>query len=365
LFAPKSNFESFLDLFLLVWWFIAVCIQTGVRGIAGDGKEQYNIYYSTWFCTLGAVFCLESKITEFGFPSIKTFIKSWPNRAPGWIAILLSDFFLLFWYVDLYINTKQYPERVADQLEPAWNDIPSSQYEWLIFVASATLLPSAAFIFAEIFRDSSKENHEKPSFETYAEGICLLALTLAWIPSVIVTTTPGGFAAFVGNAYFFTWATTIFVMETSMWFIHDSRGGVHQTILKKEQEYRQHQQDVLEAARKLRMEAVSRRNLNNNEAQGEDDSIQDPLDSSCRESDDAPIFGQNVTITDAPAAVSFAGVMEAPAPAITAASTRGFEIRNATEQEDDEVLDDTIKQEIRQRETNKRAYFDTLDDILE
>jgi hypothetical protein len=29
LFAPKSKFEIILDLFLLMWWFIATCIQTG------------------------------------------------------------------------------------------------------------------------------------------------------------------------------------------------------------------------------------------------------------------------------------------------------------------------------------------------
>ena len=360
LFAPKSKFESMLDVFLLLWWFIAVCIQTGVRGIAGDGKEQYNIYYSTWFCTVAALFCLESKITEFGFPSFKKFIKSWPNRAPGWIAILITDFFVIFWYVDLYVNTKQHPERVADQLQPAWDDIPSSQYEWLIFVASATLLPAAAFIFAEIFRDSSQENSEKSSLETNIEGLCLLGLMLAWIPSVIVTTTPGGFAAYVGNAYFFTWGTTVFVMETAMWFIHDSRGGVHQMILKKEEEYRQHQQDVLDATRKMQMEAMNGGSLG---VDGDARDNNELHDSSRRETDDAPIFGQDVTISEAPAAVSFAGIKEAPASSSAADGSR-FEMRNETE-EDEEGLDDTIKREMQQRETDKRAYFDTLDDILE
>ncbi|KAL3938487.1 MAG: hypothetical protein SGARI_001729 [Bacillariaceae sp.] len=357
LFAPKSKFELLLCTILLLWWFIATCIQTGVRGIAGDGKEQYNIYYSTWFCMLSALFCLESKATDFGFPAMKKFVKSWPNRAPGWIAILACDFFVLFWYVDLYINTKQYPERVADQLAPYYNEIPSSQYEWLIFVASATLLPSAAFIFAEIFRDSSKENHEKSSVETYTEGGCLLALTLAWIPSVIVTTTPGGFASFVGNAYFFTWATTVFVIETSMWFIRDSRGGVHRTILQKEKEYRKHQQDVLEQTRKVQAEALGRRDGDHSGERVDDDDFRSHLDSMSRkETDDAPIFGQSEGH-----AVSFAGVREGPGPSSDAGE---FEMKGASK-DDEENLDDTIKQEIRQREANQRAYFDTLDDILE
>jgi hypothetical protein len=34
MFAPKSKFELLLDLFLLLWWFIATCVQTGyVRSI--------------------------------------------------------------------------------------------------------------------------------------------------------------------------------------------------------------------------------------------------------------------------------------------------------------------------------------------
>ncbi|KAL3902376.1 MAG: hypothetical protein SGILL_010847, partial [Bacillariaceae sp.] len=167
-----------------------------------------------------------------------------------------------------------------------------------------------------------------------------------------------GFAAYVGNAYFFTWGTTVFVMETAMWFIHDSRGGVHQTILQKEEEYRQHQQDVLEATRKMQMEAISSGNL------GVDEIAADNNDSSRRETDDAPIFGQDVTISEAPPAVSFAGISEAPPPS-SAADGSGFEMRNETEEDDEEGLDDTIRQEIRQRETNQRAYFDTLDDILE
>jgi hypothetical protein len=350
LFAPKAKIELFGDIFLLLWWFLATVIQTGVRGIAGDGKEQYNIYYSTWFCTLAALFCLESKLTEYDWPSIKTFVKSWPNRAPGWIAILVFDFFAVIWYVDLYINTAQNPDRVADSLKPFWGEIPKSQYEWLIFVASVTLLPAAAFIFAEIFRDSSNENSEKPPFETKVEGIVLLLLTIGWIPSVIVATTPGGFASYIGNAYFFTWATTVLVLETTMWFIHDSRGGVHQMILKKEQEYRQHQKDVLEATRKLQLEAAYQRQ----------EEIDDRRDRS--ETDDVPIFGESPGVPT----MTFAGVREEIIPAPEVEGEQGvsdFEMQNISEE--DETSDDTIQQERRMREANKRAYFDALDDILE
>jgi hypothetical protein len=350
LFAPKAKIELIGDMFLLLWWFLATCVQTGVRGIAGDGKEQYNIYYSTWFCTLAALFCLESKLTEYDWPNIKTFVKSWPNRAPGWIAILIFDFFAVFWYVDLYINTSQNLDRISDSLKPFWGEIPASQYEWLIFVASVTLLPATVFIFVEIFRDSSQEASEKPPLENKLEGIALLLLTVGWIPSVIVATTPGGFASYIGNAYFFTWATAVLVLETTMWFIHDSRGGVRQMILQKEQEYRQHQKDVLEATRKLQREASYQR----------EEEFEGRLDRS--ETDDAPIFGENTAVPP----LNYAGVREEIIPAPEVEVDEGnnkFEMRNISDE--DENLDDTIRQERRMRETNKSAYFDALDDILE
>ncbi|KAG7362793.1 hypothetical protein IV203_026153 [Nitzschia inconspicua] len=363
IFAPKAKIELFVAIFLLIWWFIATIIQTTVRGIAGDGKQQYNIYYSTWFCTVAALLNLESKLTEYGFPTIKKFVQGWPNRAPGWIAILVSTFFTVFWYTDLYVNTAQNPEKVASSLKPFWGDIPKSQYELLLFVACVTLAPSSIFTFAEIFRNSSERNSEKPSMETYAEGISLLLLTIGWIPSVIVATTPGGFASNIGNAYFFTWSTTVLVLETTVWFIHDSRGGVHKTILQKEQEYRKHQQDVLAATRKLQMEAMRQR---------EEDMLgrRDRSDSDRRNlgvrverenTDDAPVFGENAMLASEPP-ISFAGVKEASVP-VNEGNTNAFELRNALE--DDDALDDTIRQERRMREANKRAYFDALDDILE
>jgi hypothetical protein len=360
LFAPKSKFEVMLDLFLLLWWFIATCVQTGVRGIAGDGKEQFNIYYSTWFCAFSALSMLESKMAEYDWPTIKKFVKSWPNRAPGWIAIFVSDFFLLFWYVDLYINTAQNPDRVTDSLVPFWGEIPDSQYEWLIFAASVTLLPSSAFILAEIVRDSSKENSGKMSWETNAEGICLLLLTLGWIPSVVVATTPGGLASNIGNAYFFTWATTVFVLQTAVWFVHDSRSGVHQTIMQQEKEYRQHQLDVLEATKKLQQEASILREETDRGKEGDVSGWGSPHTFGNRkETEDLPIFGKILSPTEDLRTVPLTGMnaVQVPAPADGGSDMTIFE--------DDEVMDETIRQEIRMREANRRAYFDTLDDILE
>jgi hypothetical protein len=197
LFAHKSRFETILDILLLLWWFMAVIIQTRVAGIAGDGKGQFNMYFSTWCCFFCAVSTLESKMIEHNWPSMKTFIKSWPHRAPGWIAILISDFFTLFWYVDVYSEYGSAGDwsngSQKTYLDFYYKNIRNAQYELLIFVAAATLLPSAAFVFMEIFRVSSDD--KKGTLETVIEAVSLFLLACAWVPTVCIATTPGGFAS--------------------------------------------------------------------------------------------------------------------------------------------------------------------------
>ena len=48
-------------------------------------------------------------------------------------------------------------------------------------------------------------------------------------------------------------------METLLWFVSDSRGGIHQTLVEKEQEYKQHQFNVLAAAHDMVDATVSNR----------------------------------------------------------------------------------------------------------
>lgn len=148
--SPKSYLELGITIFLILWWFLAAIINTSVRGIAGDGKEQYNLYYSTWVCLWTSVWVLERKMVDFDLPTIRGFVTSWPYRAPGWIAIFFFSFFTLFWYVDLFANTYNQRDDLPDTLRVYWEDIPKSQYLWLLFVASITLLPSAIFIFLEV-----------------------------------------------------------------------------------------------------------------------------------------------------------------------------------------------------------------------
>jgi len=51
-FRPKAKFERGLLIFLVFWWSIATGIQTSVTGIAGDGKGQFDLYFSTWICCM-------------------------------------------------------------------------------------------------------------------------------------------------------------------------------------------------------------------------------------------------------------------------------------------------------------------------
>lgn len=335
LFAPKSKFETILDFSLLLWWFMATVIQTRCSGIAGDGKGQYNIYFSTWFCLFCALSAVESKMMEYDWPSIKTFIKSWPHRSPGWIAILVLDFFTLMWYVDVYTTYDGFSvkeESLNPMLASYYGSISHTQYHLLIFVAGATLFPTSAFVFMEIFRDSSKD--KKGSVETYIEAICLLFLACVWIPGVCIATTPGGLAAQVGNSWFFTWATCFLVMETLLWFVSDSRGEIHQTLIEKEQEYQQHQLNVLAATHDMLEMSVLHEPYYNDLEQDDDDS------SSIIRPEDPPQI-----------------------PKGSVHSAAAFEMKDLSD--NDESLADSIQQEIHMKETNRSAYFDNLDDILE
>ena len=275
---------------------------------------------------------------DYGWSSFRGFITSWPYRAPGWIAIWLSCFFTLFWYLDLFLNTAQDDGRIPETLRPFYQTIPRSQYQWLLFVAAFTLLPSSVFIFAEIFRESNDD--VKSQLETILEGFVLLLLSIGWIPSVIVATTPGGFASLVGNAYFFTWMTTVFVMETSLWFIHDFRGSVHKALEEKEQEYRRHQQLVLERSRQVAEEFGL-----------------EPSPSVMAATEMQMRHENNNTATSL---VTMA-TPESPQPMRYHEEEIEFYRSNG----DDGDGDSSLEREIRLKETNSGEYFDTLDDILE
>ena len=95
-------------------------------------------------------------------------------------------------------------------------------WAWQIIITVFTIAPSIFFLATELFRETKigSDSHEKGKCENLVEGIILLLLVLAWIPTVLIVTTPGGAASMIGNAYFFTWLLVIFIIETAVWHVH-------------------------------------------------------------------------------------------------------------------------------------------------
>jgi hypothetical protein len=248
IFGPASRKEAIVISLLLLWWIVAIWINTGVMGIAGNGKGQYNLYFSYWLVLFVSLWTMERWFVSCGFLSLDQFLASWPNRAPGWIAIFFLSFAALLSILDTFFNWRKVDSKF---IKAEYAIIPQEQWEWLMFVTAFTLIPSMTFFGVEIFRETKpgEDKNTKPEWETITEGVILLILLLFWIPSVIVATTPGGAASLVGNAYFFVWATTIFVVDTSVWWIHDWRRKVLTSLQEQEKEYRKIQFEVIQRSK--------------------------------------------------------------------------------------------------------------------
>lgn len=79
-FRPGSTLECILLVLSLTWWIFGVWILTSLHGIAGDGRGQYNLYFSIWLSTFTNIGMLEKWLKSAGFASIFESISSWPNR---------------------------------------------------------------------------------------------------------------------------------------------------------------------------------------------------------------------------------------------------------------------------------------------
>jgi hypothetical protein len=188
-----------------------------------------------------------------GMASFKQFLASWPNRAPGWCTIFFLSFCTMLCLVDLFCNWKKGSAVLIEKITP----VGEAQWVWLLFVASVTIPFAAGFVLVEIFRENKEgTSREKSQLETVLEGITFLLLVLAWIPSVIVATAPGGVASLVGNTYFFIWSTAVFVMETAVWWVHDWRKRIHHRLQVQLDEYHKIQKGVLASSREVARASV-------------------------------------------------------------------------------------------------------------
>jgi hypothetical protein len=87
----------------------------------------------------------------------------------------------------------------------------------------------------------------------------LFLLVVFWIPTVTVATIPGGAASLMGNAYFFTWACSIMVIDTCVWWIRDWRRSIHDAFQRQEDQYRRAKLEILQREeQKLRKRRLER-----------------------------------------------------------------------------------------------------------
>lgn len=265
-FGPGSRWECALLVFLTIWWTVATGVHTSISGIAGDGRGQFSLYYSSWVCCFTCYWMLERWLVAAGvcafhpiaispltslfialqWSSLKSFIKSWPNRSPIWICTAVLSMATFVWYLDLWRNHTKLVREEEQLIVQHLGRVSGSQWRWLVFIVIATFIPSIIFSLAELVRGSNPDGTitKKTYTETVIEGVAFFVLTIAWIPTVMMATTPRGAASLIGNSYFFTWAVAIVVVEGFIWFIHDKRQEAYQALTRKQQEYRRRQDRV-------------------------------------------------------------------------------------------------------------------------
>mmetsp|Transcript_29332 Transcript_29332/g.59683 ORF Transcript_29332/g.59683 Transcript_29332/m.59683 type:complete len:402 (+) Transcript_29332:575-1780(+) len=237
LFGPNSKVELFISGFLTIMWMLTTWFNTSIRGVAGDGKDQFNLYFSTWICCWTSFWTLENWCVASGRASFERFVRSWPNRGPAWIILFilsLSDFFFV---LDLFRNwpegTDHYP-----YVARMYSEVRKTEWVLLLFVTSFTFVLSLAWTLAEIFRENrTNKGSIKSDAETFVEGIFLHVITVTWVVTVCIVTMPDGSASLLGNAYFTTWGTAFASVGTLVWWLRDWRQGIFEVIHRQQEEY--------------------------------------------------------------------------------------------------------------------------------
>lgn len=228
-------FSQCLDLYFYSLFFSLTFIQI----TAGEGRGQFNLYFSIWLCFITSLSMLEKWLVVAGHSSIFQSIASWPNRAPGWIMIITCTASNLVCILDLLKNHKSIQSIEAySHIAEKYANISTSDWAWLIFTCSISFTTALGFSIVELFRRSESVGI-KGECESKFEGICLALLVIIWVPSVVIATTDGGTASDFGNTYFFTWGSAIFVIQTFITWLHDWRSDVHEATRQLRLEYDQ------------------------------------------------------------------------------------------------------------------------------
>jgi len=236
-FGPSARVELVILLFLTIFWLINTWFNTTIRGPGGNGKDQHNLYFSSWICTWASIWTLERWCTCSGRASFERFIRSWPNRCPLWIVTFILSFFDFMFVLDTYRHWKE-GSKYSPYVYKLFSEVDDTQWALLFFVTATTFLMSLSWALAEIFRENVKNvGNVKSDVEFYVEGLMVHAIAIIWICTVCIVTMPGGAASLIGNLYFTTWSTLISVIATLIWFISDWRKMILDIIQEQQDQY--------------------------------------------------------------------------------------------------------------------------------
>jgi len=241
MFQDGSELELVLIVLSTVWWLIGTWILTSIHGVAGDGRGQFNLYFSTWLCLISNVSMVEMWLIAAGHASVYQAVSSWPNRAPGWIKIFIVTLASLLSICDIffhYENVEVLPER----LQIKYAEVPTAEWVCLFLACAMSLVTAFGFSLIELFRrEEYHVRNIKSSGEMSLEGICLASLVFVWVPIVVIATTDGACSE-VGNSYFLTWASCAVVIQTFINWLQDWRKGVQSILLEQDREYQESMQ---------------------------------------------------------------------------------------------------------------------------
>lgn len=89
-FGPGSRWEGALLIFLTIWWTVATGVDTSVSGIAGDGRGQFSLYYSTWVCCFTCYWMMERWLVAAGVSNNRLWMQTSPKPHCHCLAVLES-----------------------------------------------------------------------------------------------------------------------------------------------------------------------------------------------------------------------------------------------------------------------------------
>lgn len=154
--------ELCILIFLVILWLVTIWFNTTIEGIAGEGNEQYNLYFTSWLCLWTTFWTLERWFVSSGMSSFEKFVRSWPNRCPMWIITFILSFSDFLFVFDAWNNWDK-GTKATPYVHEMFANI--SQHEWVFFIQTTivTFIGSLCWVLAEIFRRNKKDGNAPKS----------------------------------------------------------------------------------------------------------------------------------------------------------------------------------------------------------